>query len=124
MKRALFIVAAAFALSACATRAPVELTPAPASPPRVVAIATLSTNACEASTAADYTAVITSRLTAARLLRTGQISRSAAVAVQDKADGARELLDRSCIDGKPDQAAIDKARALRADIAKLLEVRP
>lgn len=120
MKRTTLAAAAALVLSACATRAPVELTPAPVVPPRIVAIATLSTNACEASTAADYTGVITSRLTAARLLRKKQIARDTAVKVQDAADSARELLDRSCIDGKPDQAAIDQARALRADIAKLL----
>lgn len=124
MKRNLLIAAAALALSACATRPPVELTPAPAAAPRIVAIATLATNECEASTAADYTAVITARLTAARLLRQAKLSRAAAIAVQDKADDARELLDRSCIGGKPDQAAIDKARAIRAEIAKLLEVKP
>jgi hypothetical protein len=122
--RSLFIAAAALALAACASAPPVGLTPAPPQPLRMVGVGTLATNACEAAVAPELTGVIVSRLTAAKLLRDGKLPVAKASAVQAKADEARAALDRACPGGKPDHGQIDKARAARADIAKLLEVRP
>jgi hypothetical protein len=122
--RKFLIAAAALALAACVSAPPVELVPAPTQPLRLVGVGTIATNACEAAVAGDYTGVITARLTAAKALREGKLPVARAVAVQTKADEARAALDRACPGGKPDQAQIDKARAARAEIAKLMEVKP
>jgi hypothetical protein len=120
MLKRIFLAAAALALVACASAPPVELVPAPTQPLRLVGVGTLATNACEAAVAPELTGVIVSRLAAAKALREGRMPVAKAVAVQAKADEARAALDRACIGGKPDQARIDKARAARAEIAKLL----
>lgn len=85
------------------------------------AVATLATNACEAETAADYTAVIVARRQAASLLRAKRITVASAVQVQQLADQARAALDKACPGGKPDPAAITSARQARAQIAQVLE---
>lgn len=123
MYKLILAAVAALLLAACAASSPsktVHLQGAPAASDFTV-VATLATNACEAETAADYTAVIVARRTAARLLRGGEIPVATAEAVQRLADQARRSLDNACPAGKPDAKAIASARADRAQIVKLLE---
>ncbi len=115
----LFVVACLVGLSGCSTnRVALDAAPARQS---VTIVATLATNACEADTAPDYTAVIVARRRATVLLRERRISVELAEQVQHLADLARAALDRACLGGKPDPEAIQVARSARARLTELLE---
>lgn len=109
-----------FAVPTAPVRAPQVLAAAPVQM-RIEAVATLATNACEAETAADYTALVVVRRTAAKRLLQGTLPVTAAVMVQERADAARALLDAACPGGKPNAALIAQARERRAGINALME---
>lgn len=122
MRAALSLLLAAL-VAACAAPT-VPLASHPASATSVFeAIGTLSTNACEAQTAADYTAVIVARRTATQRLQRGTLSVEQAKAVQASADAARAALDAACHgrSHSPDPAALRAARAAQAQLTTLME---
>lgn len=112
-------LAVAVLLSACAgtqqtlTAKPVER--------RVVAFATLATNACEAETAGPYTALAAARYSAAAKLRQGRITVDGARQAQAMADQVRVELDAACINGKPDAARVQRAKTTLAALRGMLE---
>lgn len=124
MKRTLFaqLAAIAFALTlaACAGSPPAPAAAASSArgtaPLRMEAVGTLSTNACEASVAADYTAVIVARRRAVADLQAQRITVQRAQRVQQIADAARAQLDAACQGGKPDAQRIAAARAALAQL--------
>ena len=120
MRAALSLLLAAL-VAACAAPA-VPLASAPAASV-FAAVGTLSTNACEAQTAADYTAVIGARRSATQRLQRGTLSVEQARAVQASADAARAALDAACHgrSHSPDPAALRAARAAQAQVTTLME---
>lgn len=87
---------------------------------QVQAVATLATNPCEAATAAEYTALIVARNTAARQVRDGRLAVADAVALQGFADEARAELDAACRGGRVDEGALARARVHQAEVKQLL----
>lgn len=118
MIRTFLIACAALALAACATPQPAPLqADARAS---LAAVATLSTNACEAAAAPFVTALGVRRLAAASALRAGRINAGEAQLVQSLADDARRRLDAACPPGATQAAAADPAIAhARARIGEI-----
>lgn len=104
-------------LGACGTAQQLGSTPRPL---QVQAVATLATNPCEAATAAEYTALIVARNTAARRLRDGRMTVADAVALQGFADEARAELDAACRAGRVDEGALARARVHQAEVKQLL----
>ena len=95
MNRILILIAAAFALAACAgPTAP--LSSAPARDSGVIVSATLAPlGSFEWQVAPDYTRLATTRRLAARALTNGRISIATAEQVQAEADAARRALDEA-----------------------------
>lgn len=122
MTRLLLAAAAALALAACATPQPQPL--AGSATAGLVAVATLSTNACEAAAAPFVTALGVRRLAAASALRAGRINAGEAQLVQSLADDARRRLDAACPPGATQAAAADPAithaRARIGEIERIL----
>lgn len=117
----LFLIAAVANLAGCASApVPVHLAVSPVKS-SLYGVASLATNACEAETAADYTAVIVARRQAATMLRARKIPVETAERVQRLADHARAALDAACLGGKSDPAALASARSARARITHALE---
>lgn len=99
MKR-LTILAAALALSACAS-SPAQLgSAAPERDAGVIVVGTLAPlGSFEWQVAPDYTRLATTRRLAARLLTNGRITVQTAEQVQVEADAARRLLDEAVAAG-------------------------
>jgi hypothetical protein len=114
----LIIGLAALLLAACATPTPQPVEAR--APAGLVAVATLSTNACEAAAAPFVTALGVRRLAAASALRAGRITVSQAELVQALADDARVRLLAACPRGATQAAAADPAIAhARARIGEI-----
>lgn len=107
--RALLISAAALLLAACAAPKPQPL--AGDARQGMVAVATLSTNPCEAAAAPFVTALGVRRLAAASALLAGRITVGEAELVQGLADDARARLLAACPPGTTQAAAADPAIA-------------
>jgi hypothetical protein len=122
MIRTLFAALLALGLAACATQSP-----APPAPPtagavlgNATAVATLSTNACEAAAAPFVSSLGVRRLAAASALRAGRITVGQAQLVQSLADDARDRLLAACPRGATQAAAADPAIAhARARIGEI-----
>ena len=119
MIRLILASALALVLAACAApKAPQPLQADARS--GLVAVATLSTNACEAAAAPFVTALGVRRLAAASALRAGRITVSQAELVQALADDARGRLLGACPRGATQAAAADPAIAhARARIGEI-----
>lgn len=120
MKR-LAILAAALALSACAS-APAQLgSAAPERDSGVIVVGTLAPlGSFEWQVAPDYTKLATTRRLAARLLTNGRITVQTAEQVQVEADVARRLLDEAVAAGGG-AANVAQAREHIARAAALVE---
>lgn len=109
-------------LQACQTMPTVSLGGA-ASAIAPVATATLSTNPCEAATAAGYTQTINARRAALKKLNTGAYTVDQAKRVQAAADEARAALDASCNGAAVNNVmlliAIDRVKNLRNTLEAL-----
>lgn len=111
------VLAIATLLAACGTQQTLTAKPVER---RVVAFATLATNACEAETAGPYTALAAARYSAAAKLRAGAITVDAARRVQALGDAARTDLDSACVGGKPDAARLKRAKDNLAAVRGIL----
>jgi hypothetical protein len=116
--RALLIGLAALLLAACASTKQ-ELVSAPSAPKTVIAVGTLSTNACEAAVAPTYTQAITVVEIAEARVRAGRISLTAAQQIADLGRAVRADLDAACPNKNLDtgrltraQATVDRMRSL------------
>jgi hypothetical protein len=116
--RALLIGLAALLLAACASPKQ-ELVAAPSSPRQVIAVGTLSTNACEAAVAPTYTRAITIVEIAEARLKAGKLSVTAAQQIADFGRAAKADLDAACPNKTLDagrharaQATVDRMRSL------------
>ncbi len=110
MIRATILLAATLLLAACASPTPVALEGQPAER-NVIAVATLATNDCEATTASTYTAAIMSVKVAADRVRRGALSPDAGERIHALGSDAKARLDAACPAGKLDAAALADARA-------------
>lgn len=112
------VLAIATLLAACGTQQTLTAKPVER---KVVAFATLATNACEAETAGPYTALAAARYSAAAKLRQGRITVDTAREAQAMADRVRVELDAACINGKPDAARVKRATTTLAALRGMLE---
>jgi len=86
------------------------------------AVGTLATTGtCEMDVAADYTALISHRHRAARLLSQGRMTVDQAVTVQAQADSARADLDAACPNAAATLDATKRARA-RATLKRIAAI--
>lgn len=118
--RALLVIAAAALLAACATpKQEVALTGQSAER-QVIAVATLSTNDCEAQTASTYTAAIMSVRVAAAAVRKGTLDVDRAKAIQALGESAKANLDASCVGGTLNAGAFADAQREVESMQKIL----
>ena len=106
----LAVLAATLLLAACASPKPVALEGQPAER-NVIAVATLATNDCEATTASTYTAAIMSVKVAAERVRRGTLSPDEGQRLADLGRDAKGWLDSACPGGQLDAAALTEAKA-------------
>jgi hypothetical protein len=118
MTRAWLALPVALLLAACGTPQALH---GDARALRMDAVATLSTNPCEASIAGDYTGVIVTARAAERRLDHGMLSVERARQVLDLGRAAKVDLDRACIGGRTDAAAIGRARVNLAAMRAVLK---
>ena len=104
------LLAATLLLAACASPKPVALEGQPAER-NVIAVATLATNDCEATTASTYTAAIMSVKVAAERVRRGTLSPDEGQRLADLGRDAKAWLDGACPAGKLDTDALASAQA-------------
>ena len=114
--RTLLIGLAALLLAACASPKQ-ELVSAPSAPRQVIAVGTLSTNACEAAVAPTYTRAITVAEVAESRLRAGKLSPSVAQQADEVIAEARRQAD--AIAAQASENAQRIAEAAQARLAEL-----
>lgn len=108
--RALLVIAAAALLAACATPKQEVALAGQSAERQVIAVATLSTNDCEARTASTYTAAIMSVRVAAAAVRKGTLDLDRAKAIQSLGEDAKANLDASCVGGRLNEQAFAAAQ--------------
>ena len=111
MIRSATLLAAVALLAACSTPPKQDVVlSGDSAERRVIAVATLSTNDCEAQTASTYTAAIMSVRVAAAAVRKGTLDVERAKAIQALGESAKANLDASCVGGTLNAGAFADAQ--------------